>query len=57
LIFSLIQTGILQATAGSKVKFKLGKKIQFIKIDISNWRIAKIQCIYIVGLGCFISSK
>ena len=25
------------------VGFKLGKKIQFIKLDISNWRIGKIQ--------------
>jgi len=26
LIFSLFQTGILQATAGRKIQFKLGKK-------------------------------
>ena len=43
-IFSLFQTWILQATAGRKLKFKLGKKIQFIKLYISNKRIAKIKC-------------
>ena len=26
-----------------------GKKIQFIKLDISTWRIAKIKCRYIGG--------
>ena len=36
LIFSLFQNWILQATAG--------RKIQFIKLDISNWRVAKIEC-------------
>ena len=35
-IFSQIQTWILQAT--------VGRKIQFIKLNISNWRIAKIKC-------------
>ena len=34
LIFSLFQAWILQATAGRKIQFKLGKKIQFIKLEI-----------------------
>ena len=49
LIFSIFQTWILQATAGRKIQFKpdlvqTGKKIQFVKLDISNWRIAKMKC-------------
>ena len=36
LIFSLFKTLILQATAGKKIQFKLGEKIQFIKLDIAN---------------------
>ena len=43
LIFSLFQTWILQTTAGGKIQFKL-EKIQFIKLNISNWRIAKLMC-------------
>ena len=42
-IFSLFQTRILQATAGRKIQFKLGKKIQFIKLDISNVENCKNQ--------------
>ena len=42
-IFSLFQTGILQAAESRKIQFKLGKKIKLIKFDISNWRIAKKQ--------------
>ena len=41
LIFSIFQTCILQATAGRKIQFKLGK-IQFIKLDtyfkLENWK-------------------
>ena len=42
-IFSLFQTGILQAAESRKIQFKLGKKIKLIKFDISNWRFAKKQ--------------
>ena len=42
LIFSLFQTWILQAEKSSSNK--LGEK-QFIKLNISNWRIAKIKFI------------
>ena len=42
LIINLFRTLILQATACRKIKFKLFRKnILFIKLDISNWRIAK----------------
>jgi hypothetical protein len=41
LIFSLFQTCVLQVTAFRKIQFKLGKKFQFIKLNISNWRIEK----------------
>ena len=39
----LVWTGFLQTTQAVKIQFKLGKK-QFIKIEISNWRISKIKC-------------
>ena len=35
--------GLFQIKAGRKIRFKL-EKIQFIKLDNSNWRIAKIKC-------------
>ena len=44
LIFGLFQTGILQATQAVNIKFKLGKKIKFIKLDILNWNFLKIKC-------------
>ena len=44
-IFILFQTWILQATGGKKIQLKLErKKIQFIRLDISNLRIAKNKC-------------
>ena len=33
--------------------FSAGRKIQFIKLNISNWRIAKIKCRQIGGLSAF----
>ena len=29
---------VFQATAGSKIHFKIGEKIQFIKLNISIWK-------------------
>ena len=46
-IFSIFQTWILQATAGRKLKFKLGKNPVHQTgrtADISDWRITKIKC-------------
>jgi hypothetical protein len=40
LSFALFQTRVLQATVGRKFLFEIGKKIQFIKLDISTWRSA-----------------
>ena len=48
LIFSLFQTLILKATASKNSSSNL-KEIQFIKLDVSNWRMAKIKCRYIGG--------
>ena len=47
LIFSLFTAWILQATSDRKIQFKPGKKNQLIKLDISNWKIAKLKCRYV----------
>ena len=43
--------GLLFISLDSLGWFQTGKKIQFIKLDISNWRIGKIQCRQIGGIS------
>ena len=53
-IFLQVWTGFLQATKAVKIQFKLRKKIQFIKLEISNSIMSKIDCRLIGGLDYFI---